>query len=146
MEYADVELLCARVSFTPPTFVWIRSGASSPVLYLLLWFIVGSQFRCRHTKQPHTLESYQEIQHWTWCITMDSNHVMLGPNKMSFSRKENVQGYLSYTVIQCFPNTFLGSGSSANHNKTESVQTIREKKFPVYSFLYLYCMMLSKII
>ena len=63
---------------------------------------------------------------------------------LRLSGKENVQCNLSYIVIQCFPNTFLGCGSSANHNKTEYVQAIWERKFPVYSFLHFLCMMLSK--
>ena len=62
--------------------------------------------------------------------------ITLEPNKMRLSGKENVQCYLSYTVVQCFPNPFPGSGSSANHKTTESVQAIRESKFPVYSFLH----------
>ena len=64
------------------------------------------------------------------CTTADSTHVTLEPNKMRLSGKENVQCYLSYTVVQCFPNPFPGSGSSANHKTTESVQAIRERKFP----------------
>ena len=73
-----------------------------------------------------------------------STHVTLEPNKMRLSGKENVQCYLSYTVVQCFPNPFPGSGSSANHKTTESVQAIRERKFPVYSFLHFPRTMLSK--
>ena len=103
--------------------VQISSGAPNAVPYLL---------RC------------QEIQHWTWRTTMDSTHVTLEPNKMRFSGKENVQCYLSYTVVQCFSNTFTGCGSSSNHNKTESVQAIWERRFPVFSFLHFPCTMLSK--
>ena len=58
------------------------------------------------------------------CTTTDSTHVTLEPNKMRLSGKENVQCYLSYTVVQCFPNPFPGSGSSANHKTTESVQVL----------------------
>ena len=78
------------------------------------------------------------------CTTTDSSHVTLEPNKMRLSGKENVQCYLSYTVVQCFPNPFPGSGPSANHKTTESVQAIRERKFPVYSFLHFPRTMLSK--
>ena len=66
--------------------------------------------------------------------TTDSTHVTLEPNKMRLSGKENVQCYLSYTVVQCFPNPFPGSG----------LQAIQERKFPVYSFLHFPRTMLSK--